>query len=438
MSLCRGSVLNHQTRTKASCRAYKATIVDGGERCLVEHKSRANLQSNCTNPFRLPNGEPTRNTFDLDIPTAISEPLTEAITIARQNSVNEFPYPLKCGPIGIPQYFNSTMRVFVARIYKGVCNDAPIEIESVLERLQGLRMFYNLDQCEEYQMTNRCPAEGDGMYISLEGNLLRISYFEGAHYWFWEHHYTTYEMETPPNAALIESHLVRFLQDLPPYSVSATPPEDERNTSSTTTQMTEADGPIDKILRTLPLKTMILDIDVELPTDQLESSILTTIQSFFKDFPTSIHYPNSTYTAAYSAALGTAQYGRRTLQGYYNYEELEEAERQDCDLKNCPCMHHPAGSFETQVHMGWLNWNEMHLRKMMVKFSKKKMQKVVKWIDAPRPPLSQRIYAPPRPLFPESLRSGLRWLALLLMVYLGLIFMLLLAEILLEQIARIR
>ena len=363
--------------------------------------------------------------FDLHIPTAIAEPLTEAITAARQDVITDVGYPLKCGPIGYPQYFNSTMRVFVARIYKSVCNEAPIEMESVLERLQGLRMFYNLDQCEESPVTNRCAAEGDGMYISLESNSLRISYFEGAPEWFWELHYTTHEMETPPSAALVESHLVRFLQDYPPDSVTATSSEDEGDGSSTTTRTTKAYDPIDKILRELALKTIILDIDVELPTDQLESSILTTIQSFFKDFPISIHYPNSTYTAAYSAALGTAQYGRRTLQGYYNYEELEEAERLDNDLKNCMCMRYPAGSFEMQMNMGWFNLHDAEMKKKMIEMEEKKKTR-------------ERIYAPSRPLFPGWLLCGIGWLVWFFKVYFGLLFMLLLAEALLAQIARIR
>jgi hypothetical protein len=363
--------------------------------------------------------------FDLHIPTAIAEPLTEAITAARQDVITDVGYPLKCGPIGYPQYFNSTMRVFVARIYKSVCNDAPIEMESVLERLQGLRMFYNLDQCEESPVTDRCVAEGDGMYISLEGNSLRISYFEGAPEWFWELHYTTHEMETPPSAALVESHLVRFLQDYPPYSVTATSSEDEGDGSSTTTRTTKAYDPIDKILRELALKTIILDIDVELPTDQLESSILTTIQSFFKDFPISIYYPNSTYTAAYSAALGTAQYGRRTLQGYYNYEELEEAERLDNDLKNCMCMRYQAGSFEMQMYMGWFNLHDAEMKKKMIEMEEKKKTR-------------ERIYAPSRPLFPGWLLCGFGWLVWFFKVYFGLLFMLLLAEALLAQIARIR
>jgi hypothetical protein len=417
-------VLNHQTRTKASCRAYKATIVDGGERCLTEHNSRANLQSNCTNPFRILNGEPTTIVPYQHIPAEIASPLTKAITIARQNSVNDFPSPLKCGPIGIPQYFNSTMRVFVARIYKDICNDTPIYVESVLERLQGLRIFYNLDQCEEAPMTSRCVVDGDGMYISLEGNLLRISYFEAAPYWFWEHHYTTHEMETPPNAALIKSYLVRFLQDLPPYSASPTPPEDEGNASSTTIQIIEADGPIDKLLRELPLKAIILDIDAEAPTDQLDSSILATVENLFQVLPIPILHPKSAHTAAYSAAVGTAQYGRRTLQGYHNYEELQEVERQECDLKNFPCMHHPAASSDMQVHMERFNLHEVEMEKMMIEMEEKKK-------------VMERIYAHPRPLFPEWLRKGLGWLVVYIAVYFGLVFMLLLAEALLAQIARI-
>ena len=102
-------------------------------------------------------------------------------------------------------------------------------------------------------------------------------------------------METPLNASLIESHLTRFLQTLRPY----------------TTLRKKGVSPTDQILQKLDLKHIILDID--LPTNQLDPSVLPTIQSIFKNLPIPILQPNSSHTAAYSAALGTARYGRRTL-----------------------------------------------------------------------------------------------------------------------------
>ena len=253
------------------------------------------MQSEGTDPSRLPNGESARNPCKLHIPTAMSEPLTGAITTAVQDSITNVGYPLKCGAIGIPESFNTTMCFFVARIYRTVCNDASIMLETVLWRLQALRLFYNLDHCGRSPTTPECAAEGLGIYIGLESNLLRIYLFDVEDELLRQIEYSTSEMETPLNASLIESHLTRFLQTLRPY----------------TTLRKKGVSPTDQILQKLDLKHIILDID--LPTDQLDPSILPTIQSIFRNLPIPILQPNSSHTAAYSAALGTARYGRRTL-----------------------------------------------------------------------------------------------------------------------------
>lgn len=89
------------------------------------------------------------------IPAKIASPLGEAIITALHKATEDVDHPVKCGTISIPQMFNGTMRFFVANIAEDIFS-APLNMKSVIHRLQTLRMFYDLDYCDRHPENHEC------------------------------------------------------------------------------------------------------------------------------------------------------------------------------------------------------------------------------------------------------------------------------------------